>query len=175
MSPLRVGVLASGAGTNLRSLLDSVHREDGIEIVAVASNKAEAAALDLARGAGVAAEVFPLEDFADRDARDAQIAAWLSSRGVELVVLAGYMHLLTRGFIAAFAQRIINVHPALLPAFPGMRSIEQAVEHGVRVAGVTVHFIDDGVDTGPIILQRAIEVPFGADARALHALLQPVE
>jgi phosphoribosylglycinamide formyltransferase-1 len=175
MSPLRVGVLASGAGTNLQALLDSVHGEDGIEIVAVASNNADALALDRARRAGVAAAVFELGDFADREARDAAIAAWLASHDVGLVVLAGYMQLLTPGFIAAFAQRIVNVHPALLPAFPGIRAIEQALEHGVRVAGVTVHFVDDGVDTGPIILQRAIDLPRGADPGTVRTLLQPIE
>jgi len=172
---LRVGVLASGAGTNLQALLDTVHGEEGIEIVAVASNKPDARALGRGREAGVAAEAFPLEAFADRDARDAAIAAWLESRGVQLVVLAGYMQLLTPGFIAAFAQRIINVHPALLPAFPGIRSVERTIEHGVRVSGVTVHFVDDGVDTGPIILQRAVDLPQGIDADGVRALLQPVE
>jgi len=172
---LRVGVLASGAGTNLQALLDTVHGEEGIEIVAVASNNPDARALTRGRDAGVATEVFALEAFADREARDAAIAEWLRSRGVRLVVLAGYMQLLTPGFIAAFAQRIVNVHPALLPAFPGIRSVERTIEHGVRVAGVTVHFVDDGVDTGPIILQRAIDLPQGIDADGARALLQPVE
>ena len=172
---LRVGVLASGAGTNLQALLDSVHGEEGIEIVAVGSDKPEAPALERARRAGVATEVFPLEAFRDRAARDAAIAEWLRSRDVGLVVLAGYMALLTPGFIAAFPQRIVNVHPALLPAFPGIRAVEQALEHGVRVVGVTVHFVDDGVDTGPIILQRAIDLPADAGPDAVRGLLQPVE
>jgi phosphoribosylglycinamide formyltransferase-1 len=172
---LRVGVLASGAGTNLQALLDSVHREEGIEIVAVGSDKPAATALERARRAGVATEVFPLDSFRDRAARDAAIAEWLRSQDVGLVVLAGYMALLSPGFIAAFPQRIVNVHPALLPAFPGIRVVEQAIEHGVKVVGVTVHFVDDGVDTGPIILQRAIDLPAGAGADAARELLQPIE
>jgi phosphoribosylglycinamide formyltransferase 1 len=173
---LRVGVLASRAGTNLQALLDSVHGKDGIEIVAVGSDKPEATALERARAAGVAVKAFPAADFADREERDAAMAAWLADeRDVELVVLAGYMQILSPSFIGAFAQRIVNVHPALLPAFPGIRSIERSIEHGVRVVGVTVHFVDDGVDTGPIILQRAVDLPPGADADAAHALLQPIE
>lgn len=172
---LRVGVLASGTGTNLQALLDSVHRREGIEVVAVASNKADARALERARRAGVAAEVFELEAHADREARDDAIGDWLVSLDVGLVVLAGYMQLLMPAFLRAFPQRVINVHPALLPAFPGIGSVERTVEHGVRVAGVTVHFVDDGVDTGPIILQRAVDLPQGADAGAVRRLLQPIE
>jgi phosphoribosylglycinamide formyltransferase-1 len=172
---LRVGVLASGAGTNLQALLDSVHCEEGIEIVAVGSDKPGAAALERARRAGVAAEVFPRDAYEDREARDAAMAAWLESHDIGLLVLAGYMQILSPAFIATFADRVINVHPALLPAFPGIRSVERTVEHGVRVCGVTVHFVDDGVDTGPIILQRAIDLPPGTDAPALRALLQPIE
>jgi phosphoribosylglycinamide formyltransferase-1 len=170
-----VGVLVSGAGTNLQALLDQVHGREA-EVVAVASNDPGAGALARAEAAGVDARVFPLADFGeDRAARDAAMADWLVEHEVGLVVLAGYMQLLTPGFIAAFAQRIVNVHPALLPAFPGIRAIEQALEHGVRVVGVTVHFVDDGVDTGPIILQRSVELPGGADAGATRALLQPIE
>jgi phosphoribosylglycinamide formyltransferase-1 len=172
---LRVGVLASGAGTNLQALLDSVHREDGIEIVAVASDKAGAGALTRAHAADVPTRVFALDDFPDREARDAAIASWLAGEGVELVVLAGYMQLLSPAFLRAFPQAVINVHPALLPAFPGIRAVEQALDHGVRVVGVTVHFVDDGVDTGPIILQRAVPLPGGADADAARAMLQPIE
>jgi phosphoribosylglycinamide formyltransferase-1 len=172
---LRVGVLASGTGTNLQALLDSVHGTDGIEVVAVASNKPGALALARAERAGVPARVFELADFDHREARDDAIGDWLVSVQVELVVLAGYMQLLTPGFLRAFPQRVINVHPALLPAFPGIRAVEQAIEHGVRVAGVTVHFVDDGVDTGPIILQRAVNLPPGADAAAAARLLQPIE
>src|SRR5439155_18800510 len=107
--------------------------------------------------------------------RDAAMAAWLGRRGVELVVLAGYMQLLSPGFLAAFPQRVINVHPALLPAFPGIRAIEQALEYGVKVFGVTVHFVDEGVDSGPIISQRAIELPAATQADEVHAALRPLE
>ena len=169
---MRVGVLASGSGTNLQALLDQVHGREGIEIVAVASDKPDARALDRARAVGVPAAAFAQPD---RDARDAAVAEWLTSQGVELVVLAGYMRLLSPEFLARFPQRVINVHPALLPAFPGMRAIEQALAYGVKVFGVTVHFVDEGVDSGPVILQRAIELPDATDAAAVHAALQPIE
>jgi len=156
---LRVAVLVSGAGTNLQALLDRVHGREGVEIVAVASDKPGAPALDRARGAGVATEAFLLSEFDSRAARDSSMASWLASQDVELVVLAGYMALLEPEFLARFERRVINVHPALLPAFPGLRPIEQALEYGVKVFGVTVHFVDDGVDTGPVILQRAVEIP----------------
>jgi phosphoribosylglycinamide formyltransferase 1 len=169
---MRVGVLASGSGTNLQALLDQVQGREGIEIVAVASDKPDAHALDRARVAGVPAAAFTQSD---REARDAAIAEWLASQRVELVVLAGYMRLLSPGFLARFPQRVINVHPALLPAFPGMRAIEQALAYGVKVFGVTVHFVDEGVDSGAVILQRAIELPDAADAASVHAALQPIE
>jgi phosphoribosylglycinamide formyltransferase-1 len=119
--------------------------------------------------------VFPRSDYPDRAARDAAMAAWLGEHGVELVVLAGYMQLLSPGFLAAFPQRVINVHPALLPAFPGLRAVEQALEYGVKVVGVTVHFVDTGVDTGPIIAQRAIDLPGTPDVDAVRAALRPIE
>jgi phosphoribosylglycinamide formyltransferase-1 len=171
---MNVGVLASGAGTNLQALLDTVHGRE-VEVVAVASDKPDAGALERAEATGVATRVFPRDDFADRVARDAAIADWLGSLGVELVVLAGYMALLDAGFIARFRDRIVNVHPALLPAFPGVRAIEQAVDYGVRVFGVTVHLVDEGVDTGPIILQGAIEIPDASDPDAVHDALRPLE
>ena len=171
---MKVGVLASGSGTNLQALLDAVHGHEA-EVVAVASDKPGAPALERAAAAGVATRVFARDDFVDRPARDAAIADWLESLGVELVVLAGYMALLDAGFVARFRDRIVNVHPALLPAFPGLRAIEQAVDYGVRVFGVTVHFIDEGVDTGPIILQGAIEIPDASDPDAVHDALRPIE
>jgi phosphoribosylglycinamide formyltransferase-1 len=171
----RVAVLASGTGTNLQAILDTVHGRDGVDAVAVASDKPGAMALDRAADAGVASEVFPASGFADRGARDAALADWLDARAVELVVLAGYMQLLSPALIARFENRIINVHPALLPAFPGLDAIGQALDHGVRVTGVTVHFVDDGVDTGPIILQRAVPVPADRDRAALESALHAVE
>jgi phosphoribosylglycinamide formyltransferase 1 len=171
---VNVGVLASGAGTNLQALLDTVHGRE-VSVVAVASDKPAAPALARASDAGVQTRVFERAAFPDRAARDAAIADWLESLGVELVVLAGYMALLDAGFIARFRDRIVNVHPALLPAFPGVRAIEQAVDYGVRVFGVTVHLVDEGVDTGPIILQRAIDIPGAPDPGAVHDALRPIE
>jgi phosphoribosylglycinamide formyltransferase 1 len=172
---MNVGVLASGTGTNLQALLDRVHGREGIEIVAVASDKQAALALGRARAAGVATEVFAASAFADRGARDEAMARWLASHGVDLVVLAGYMQLLSPGFLRRFPGRVINVHPALLPAFPGLEAVQQALDYGVKVFGVTVHFVDDGVDTGPVILQRAIELPGAVDAVGVMARLQPIE
>jgi phosphoribosylglycinamide formyltransferase-1 len=171
---LRVGVLASGAGTNLQALLDSVHGQEA-EVVAVASDKADCVALERARSRGVATRVFPLEDFADRAARDAAIADWLEECGVRLVVLAGYMKLLSGAFLARFPDAVINVHPSLLPAFPGLRPIADAVEYGVKLFGVTVHYVDEGVDSGAVILQAAIDIPRATDAEAVHDALRPLE
>lgn len=175
MSGLRVAVLASGTGTNLQAILDSVHGRNGIEVVAVGSDKPTAQALARAQAAGVATAVFRAADYPDREARDAAIAEWLTERGVELIVLAGYMQLLSPGFIRRFAARIINVHPALLPSFPGLDAIGQALAHGVRVTGVTVHFVDEGVDTGPILLQRAVPIPESRDRAALEDAIHAVE
>ena len=175
-APLRVGVLASGDGTNLQALLDSVHGEEAL-VVAVASDRADAAALQRARDAGVPTAVFAIGEHPDRPARDGAIADWLAAHDVELVVLAGYMALLTSPLLRRFAGRVINIHPSLLPAFPGIRSIEQALDYGVKVFGVTVHFVDDdgGVDTGPILAQRAVELP-GATTRAeVMEHLRPIE
>jgi phosphoribosylglycinamide formyltransferase 1 len=172
---MNVGVLASGTGTNLQALLDRVHGREGIEIVAVASDKQAALALGRARAAGVATEVFAASAFADRGARDEAMATWLASHGVDLVVLAGYMQLLSPGFLRRFPGRVINVHPALLPAFPGLEAVQQALDYGVKVFGVTVHFVDDGVDTGPVILQRGIELPGAVDAETVMERLQPIE
>ena len=171
---LRVGVLASGAGTNLQAILDRVHG-GGVEVVGVGSDKPDAQALERAALAGVATEVFERGAYEDRAARDLAMARWLQSRGVELVVLAGYMQLLDRAFLSRFAGQVINVHPALLPAFPGIRAVEQAIEYGVKVFGVTVHFVDEGVDTGPIILQRAVELPLATEADEVRDALRPVE
>lgn len=173
---MNVAVLASGAGTNLQALLDQVHGRDGIEVVAVASDKPDAHALDRARDAGVPVAVFPVSEFGgDRLERDRTLAGWLAGQGVDLVVLAGYMQLLSPEFLSRFSERVINVHPALLPAFPGLSAIEQALEYGVKVFGVTVHFVDDGVDTGPVILQRAVELPDAQSPQEVRARLQPVE
>jgi phosphoribosylglycinamide formyltransferase 1 len=166
---MKVAVLASGAGTNLQALLDQVHGRDGVELVAVASDKPDAWALGRAKAAGVPRAVFAAERYPDRAARDLAMGDWLAQQGAELVVLAGYMQLLSPSFLARFPNRVINIHPALLPAFPGLNAIEQALAYGVKVFGVTVHFVDEGVDTGPVILQRAIELP---DAQAPEDVLE---
>jgi phosphoribosylglycinamide formyltransferase 1 len=171
---MKVGVLASGEGTNLQALLDTVHGNE-IEIVAVASDQPSSGALRRGADAGVPARVFLRSEHPGRAARDAAIADWLAERGAELVVLAGYMAILDAGFVARFPDRILNVHPALLPAFPGIRAIEQALDHGVKVFGVTVHLVDEGVDTGPIVLQRAVELPDARTPAEVHERLQPIE
>jgi phosphoribosylglycinamide formyltransferase-1 len=169
-----IAVLASGTGTNLQAILDTVHRREGIEVVAVGSDVSDAPALARAERAGIPLRAFPLADYADRAARDEALGDWIAGHGARLVVLAGYMALLSPGFLQRFPNAILNVHPALLPSFPGLRAVEQALEHGVRVTGVTVHFVDEGVDTGPIVLQRAIELapgePLDRVLERLHAI-----
>ena len=171
---LKVGVLASGAGTNLQALIDHVHGFEA-RIVAVASDKVDAPALERARAAAVPTSAFPRSTFPDRAARDAAIGDWLEAQGVELVVLAGYMAILDGAFIARFRDRIVNVHPSLLPAFPGIAAVQQALDYGVKVFGVTVHFVDEGIDTGAIILQRAIDLPTAADPGTVLTALRPLE
>jgi phosphoribosylglycinamide formyltransferase 1 len=171
----RVAVLISGTGTNLQALLDTVHGRDGIEIVAVASSRAGAPGLERARAAGVESAVFALADHAGRPARDRALGDWLEERRVGLVVLAGFMELLTPELVRRFAGRVVNVHPALLPAFPGVGAIEQALEHGVKVMGVTVHFVDEGVDTGPIVLQESFELPYHPDIAATRQRVHEIE
>jgi phosphoribosylglycinamide formyltransferase-1 len=163
-----IGVLVSGRGTNLQALLDA-----GLPVVAVASNISGAPALERARAAGIATAVFELHDYASREERDGAMADWLADKGAELVVCAGYMHLLTPRFLDRF--RAINVHPSLLPSFPGTRAVEEALAAGVGETGVTVHFVDEGIDTGPVILQEAVRVVPGDSPDALHSRLQEVE
>ena len=170
----RVAVLVSGEGSNLQALIDDLGGTD-IQIVGVVSSREGARGLERAEAAGIETGVFSLADEPDREKRDEALAGWLEERGVELVVLAGFMELLTPAFIRRFAGRIVNVHPALLPAFPGLGAIEQAVEHGVKVAGVTVHFVDEGVDSGPIVLQEAFELPYHRDIAATRQHFHEVE
>jgi phosphoribosylglycinamide formyltransferase 1 len=172
---MNVAVLASGAGTNLQALIDHVHGRGGVEVVAVASDKPDAPALDRALAAGIPTHTFARERFGDREARDRAIAAWLGEHGTELVVLAGYMQLLSSEFLGEFPHRVINVHPSLLPAFPGIGSVRQALEYGVKVFGVTIFFVDGGVDTGPVILQRAVELPAAREADEVLAVLHEIE
>jgi phosphoribosylglycinamide formyltransferase 1 len=170
----KIAVLVSGEGSNLQALIDDVEASD-IEIVGVVSSREGARGLERAEAAGIETEVFSLADEPERAKRDEALAGWLEGRGVELVVLAGFMELLTPEFIRRFAGRIVNVHPALLPSFPGLGAIEQAVEHGVKVAGVTVHFVDEGVDSGPIVLQEAFELPYHRDIAATRQRFHEVE
>ena len=172
---MNVAVLASGTGTNLQALIDQVHGAEGIEIVAVASDKPEARALERARVAGISTASFAAAEHAGRLQRDSAMADWLASQGVELVVLAGYMQLLSEEFLSRFPDRVINVHPALLPAFPGLRPVEDALAYGVKVFGVTIHFVDGGVDSGPVILQRAVELPDAVDRDWVLERLHPIE
>ncbi len=166
-------VLASGTGSNLQAILDRLHLREGIEVVGVGSDKPGAPALERARAAGIAVGAFPAADFPDRTARDEAMAGWIEEHGADLIVLAGYMQLLSAPFVARFRHRIVNVHPALLPQFPGLDAIGQALAAGVEVTGVTVHFVDEGVDTGPTISQHEVPVPDGGDRdeleRAIHA------
>ena len=171
---LAIAVLVSGAGTNLQALLDSVHGHEA-DIVAVASSGADAPALARAQARGVPSAVFARSQYRDRLTRDRELADWLAARGVQLVVLAGYMELLSGEFLARFPRAVINVHPSLLPAFPGLRAIEQALAYGVKVFGVTVHFVDDGVDSGPVILQRAVALPDAREPEEVLAALRPLE
>ena len=162
-------MLASGAGTNLQALLDQVHGREGITIVAVASDNPEAQALERAAAAGVSTAIFPRSEFGgDRWARDRAMASWLRERGAQLVVMAGYMQLATPEFLDRFPDAVINVHPSLLPAFPGIDAVGQALSYGVKLFGVTVHFVDAGLDTGPVIMQRSVALP---DARELDDVL----
>jgi phosphoribosylglycinamide formyltransferase-1 len=171
----RIVVLASGAGTNLQAILDRVHGREGIEVAGVGSDKPGAGALRRARSAGVPTAVFPRGNYPDRAGRDAAIGDWAESLHADLVVLAGYMQLLSAGFVARFANRIVNVHPALLPSFPGLDAIGQALAAEVEVTGVTVHFVDEGVDTGPPILQREVPIPAGRGRAELEAAVHAVE
>ncbi len=162
-----IGVLVSGEGTNLQALVDA-----GLPIAAVASNRRDARAL--ARVA-VPAASFELADFESRGERDAAMAAWLGEHGVELVVLAGYMHVLTPAFLDAFPDAVVNVHPSLLPSFPGAHAVEDQLAAGVSETGATVHLVDEGVDTGPILAQERVPVLPGDTAETLHERIKSVE
>jgi phosphoribosylglycinamide formyltransferase 1 len=172
--PLPIAVLVSGGGTNLQALLDSVHGREA-EIVAVASSTPNAYALERARVRDVPTAVFAREDYPDREARDEALGDWIAAAGARLIVLAGYMELLGERFLNRFPGAVINVHPSLLPAFPGIGAVEQALAYGVKVFGVTIHFVDAGVDTGPVILQRAIEMPEPGGSDEVLAALRPLE
>jgi phosphoribosylglycinamide formyltransferase-1 len=171
----RVAVLVSGEGTNLQAILDTVHGHEGIEVVCVGSNRPEAHGLERARLAGVETGVFEAGAYRERAERDVAMGDWLETHQIDLLVLAGFMEILSAEFIRRFEGRIVNVHPSLLPAFPGIRAIEQAIEAGVRVSGVTVHFVDEGVDSGPIVLQQAFELPYPAEIDAIEEAIHAIE
>jgi phosphoribosylglycinamide formyltransferase-1 len=172
----RVAVMVSGEGTNLQALLDTVHRREGIEIVAVAANRSDARALERARQAGVQTGVFMKNEYASREQRDALVGDWFEGKGVDLVVLAGFMEILSPSFVRRFHGRMINVHPSLLPAFAGLGPVEEALEYGVRVMGVTVHFVAEDVDSGPIISQEAFSLEgYSRDIAAVEKRIHEVE
>ena len=161
-----IGVLVSGNGTNLQALID-----DGLPISAVAANRKDAYALVRARDAGIPTATFSLDCHESREERDLVMATWLEEHGVELVVLAGYMHLLTEPFLHRFPERIVNVHPSLLPAFPGAHAIRDAVAAGADPTGVTVHYVDDGLDTGPVLAQEPVPLePRATLEERIHAV-----
>jgi phosphoribosylglycinamide formyltransferase 1 len=175
VSAFRIVVLASGSGTNLQAILDKLHGQGLVEVVGVGSDKAEAGALERGDRAGVETAVFPAADYEDRAGRDEAIGDWIESRQADLVVLAGYMQLLSEHFVARFPNRVVNIHPALLPDFPGLDAIGQALAAGVAATGVTVHFVDEGVDTGPVIAQREVPVPADVARAELEAAVHAVE
>jgi phosphoribosylglycinamide formyltransferase 1 len=175
VSEFRIVVLASGNGTNLQAIIDQLHGRDGFAVVGVGSDKREARALGRAREAAIESAVFPREEFADRAARDLAMGDWIEALRPDLVVLAGYMQILSAAFVGRFRERIVNVHPALLPTFPGLDAIGQALAAGVEVTGVTVHFVDEGVDTGPPIISREVPVPASRDRGELEKSLHAVE
>jgi phosphoribosylglycinamide formyltransferase 1 len=161
-----IGVLVSGSGTNLQALIDAE-----LPVLAVAANRTDAYALLRARAAGIPTATFSLDCHADRDERDLVMATWLEEHGVELVVLAGYMHLLRTPFLDRFPGRIVNVHPSLLPAFPGARAVDDALAARVETTGVTVHYVDEGLDTGAVIRQEAVPVePRETLVERIHAV-----
>jgi len=170
----RVAVLISGTGTNLQALLDTVHGRE-VEIVGVVSSRPDAAGLQRAERAGVETAVFAIAGHPDRAARDRALGDWLAAREVDLVVLAGFMELLGPEFVRRFAGRIVNVHPSLLPAFPGVGAIERAVEHGVRVTGVTIHYVDEHLDNGPILFQEPLELSYPACIDEIEQRVHAVE
>lgn len=175
-SPFRLGVLVSGSGSNLRSIIEKLHRGPAnIEIALVVSENNKAYGLTRAAEAGIPTAVFPMIDFEERVEHDLAMAAELERHEVDLVVLAGYMMLVTPAFLDRFPYKVINLHPSLLPAFPGGSPIEDTMDYGARVTGVTVHYVDEGADTGPIILQEAVEIQYNDTVESLRERIHEVE
>ena len=174
---MKIGVLASGSGSNLQTLIDQLHYDESckIEISVVISDRKTAYALTRAKNAGIPSYVVKAQDFPDRHAFDERISELLDTHAVELIVLAGFMKLLQPAFVQKYRNRILNIHPALLPAFPGAHPVADTLAYGAKVSGVTVHFVDEGMDTGPIIAQRSVPVFDDDDEDSLHARLQVEE
>jgi len=172
-----LAVLVSGSGTNLQALIDQLHEvpDEPARIVLVVASRDDAPALGRAERAGIPTAVVRSDDHADRAARDRALADAVAAAGPELVVLAGWMSILTGAFLSAFPDRVINLHPSLLPAFPGLRAIEQALEWGARCTGVTVHVVEEEVDAGPPVLQEALAVGYGEGIDSLTARVREVE
>ncbi len=174
---MKIGVLASGSGSNLQTLIDQLHCDESceIEISVVISDRKEAYALSRAKNAGIPSYIVEVQDFPDRHAFDEKISELLDAHAVELIVLAGFMKLLQPTFVQKYSNRILNIHPALLPAFPGAHPVTDTLAYGAKVSGVTVHFVDEGMDTGPIIAQKSVPVFDDDDEESLHARLQVEE
>jgi phosphoribosylglycinamide formyltransferase-1 len=166
-------VLVSGSGTNLQALLDAPGVRSRVALVV--SDRAEAGALAIARAAGIPVAVVPFEDHPDRESFSLAVADAVEASGAKGVVLAGFMRVLSPVFIDRFPGRVLNIHPSLLPSFPGSRAVESALAHGVKVTGVTVHFVDEQVDHGPIIAQEAVRVEEDDSAETLHLRIKEVE
>ena len=176
-SALKIAVLVSGSGTNLQTLIEQLHQDEtsGIDIAVVISDRRKAYALTRAEGAGIQTHVVRTQDFENRVDFDAEISRLIEHYAAELIVLAGFMKLFQSPFVRKYQNRIINVHPTLLPAFPGAHPVADTLAYGVKVAGVTVHFVDEGVDSGPIIAQAAVPVLDTDDEESLHNRIQVEE
>lgn len=174
---LKIAVLVSGSGTNLQTLIEQLHQEpdSGIDIAVVISERQSAYALTRAKHAGIPTRVVKTQDFKNRVDFDAAISREIEQAGAELIVLAGFMKIFQPPFVRKYRNRILNVHPTLLPAFPGAHPVADTLAYGVKVAGVTVHFVDEGVDSGPIIAQRTVPVLDTDDEESLHARIQVEE
>lgn len=176
MRSFRIAVFASGRGSNFQALVDAQHRGAlGGEISILVCDKPQAPVVELAQAANVDVFAFQPKEYASKEDYEREIAAELQQRGVELIVLAGYMRLLSPSFVEFYSGRIINIHPSLLPAFPGKDAIGQALEYGVKMTGVTVHLVDGGMDTGPVIAQKAVEIKVGDTAEVLAERIHAVE
>lgn len=172
--PLRVGVLLSGSGSNLQAILDAAEPAE-YSVVVVVSDKADAPGLDRARRAGVEAVHVDPAAHDGREGFNAALVDALRRRNVQLVCLAGFMRILAPNFVRAFANRVLNIHPALLPAFPGAHAVRDALSWGAKVTGTTIHFVDEEVDHGPIVLQEAVGIVPGDDEQSLHERIKAVE